>query len=198
MNKAQIDRFFQALAGELDEPARIILTGAAAGSLMGSKRPSVDIDFAIELARKDRRLWSKVTGAVERASRMTATETNYLDDIDRWGTITLLDYRKHARPYRRFGKLTVSVLDPVYWSIGKITRYLDPDIGDLEAVLRRQRVRPEALTQLWAKALRKSPLSPALVLFRKQAEHFLRRSGPRIWGRKFNPEKTIKAFNDAL
>lgn len=195
MTPRQIDRFFRILASELDRPASVILTGAAAGSVWGHVRPSLDVDFAIRLpARRNRRDWQRVATAVERTTRLTAIQANYAEDIDRWGAISLMDYRRRAIPYRRFGKLDVRLLDPATWSIGKLTRYLDPDVHDLIAVLKRQRVPMARLVRVWGKALRASPPSTTCTQFRKQTEHFLYTYGRTIWGRGFNPTQAIQQF----
>jgi len=194
MNQRQIDRFFRVLARELDESATVILTGAAAAALWGHVRPSVDIDFAIRLARRGQARWRKIEEAVDRTVKLTGIQANYAEDIDRWGPITLLDYWRHTLPYRRFGRLNVCLLDPAYWSIGKISRYLDPDVHDLAAVLKHRHIPATRLVHLWARALRKSPPSMACLQFRKQGEHFLGTYGRTIWGRRFDPEQAIRHF----
>ena len=197
MNKRQIERFFRTLARELDRPARVIVTGAAAGSLWGSIRPSLGIDFAITLLRGSRRGWEEVEGAIARTVKLTGIQAHYAEDIDRWGSISLLDYRRRTTPYRTFGKLAVRLLDPAYWSIGKISRYLEPDVQDLVAVLQRQRIHPPRLIKLWARALRSSPPSTVRAQFRAQAEHFLRTFGRTIWGKRFDADAAIRQFHHA-
>ncbi|MBI3319005.1 MAG: hypothetical protein HYZ89_00230 [Candidatus Omnitrophica bacterium] len=197
MNERQIQRFFRILARELNRPARVIVTGAAAGSLWGSVRPSLDIDFAITLARGGRSRQEIVEAAIARTVQLTGIPANYAQDIDRWGMISLLDYRRHTVPYRTFGKLAVRLLDPVYWSIGKISRYLDPDVQDLLAVLTRRRIPAGRYIRTWARALRASLPSPARAQFRAQAEHFLRVYGRDVWGRRFDAEIAVRQFHRA-
>ena len=198
MSPAQIDRFFRALAKTLDEPTTVILTGAAAGSLWGHVRPSLDIDFAIRPARRSPRAWTRIEQAIARASRLTGIAVNFAEDIDRWSAVTYLDYRTHTRPYRKFGRLEVRLLAPAYWSIGKITRYWESDSQDLVKVLARQRVAPSALARLWARAIRASPRAPELTECRRHAEHFFLTFGARVWGPSFQPERTISQFHRAL
>ena len=197
MTERQIQRFFRILARELNRPARVIVTGAAAGSLWGSVRPSLDIDFAITLTRATREGQEALEATIARTVQLTGIQANYAQDIDRWGQISLLDYRRHTMPYRRFGTLEVRLLDPVYWSIGKISRYLDPDVQDLLVVLKRRRVPSRRLTQTWARALRASPPSPARAQFRAQAEHFLRTYGRDVWGRPFDAARAVRHFRRA-
>ena len=194
MNPRQIDRFFRILDRELGKRARVILTGASAASLWGSVRPSQDIDFGIILTTAGRKDWVLLEEAVGRTVQLTGIQANYTEDIDRWGAITLLDYRRHTLPYKRFGRLDVRLLDPLYWTIGKLTRYLDPDVQDLVTVLKSQPISPDRLTRLWAQALRKSPRSDAGARFRRQVEHFLRTYGNLIWGAEFDASSHVDRF----
>ncbi len=69
----------------------------------------------------------------------TGIQANYAEDIDRWGMVTLLDYRNNTKLYKKYGKLALWVLDPAYWSIGKMTRFIDPDIQDMIQVFRKKK-----------------------------------------------------------
>jgi hypothetical protein len=198
MTPRQIERFFRLMGRELEEPVVVLLTGAAAGALWGHVRPSLDVDFAVQLGSRRQGAWKRLESAVEQACRLTGIRANYAEDIDRWSSVSFLDYRRHTRPYRRFGRLQVRLLDPGYWSIGKVARYLDPDVRDLAAVLKRQRVAPAPLVRLWAAAVRRSPRSAALTQFRNHAEHFLHAYGRRVWGRSFEAEAATRAFRRAL
>ena len=194
MDKKQINRFFRVVAQGLDQPVKVILTGAAAGTLLGHLRPSLDIDFGIELIGKSKKGWQKVEEAIAQAQKVTGISVNYAQDIDRWGSISLLDYRKHLRPYRAFGKLQVNLLDPTYWTIGKITRFLDSDIWDVAEVISKEGISSQKLVRLWGKALWASPRSTASFQFRQHVEHFIRRHGKSIWGKRFNPELSVRLF----
>jgi hypothetical protein len=195
MTPRQIDYFFKVLSEQLDHEARAILTGAAAGALWGRVRPSVDVDFALELRHRDARSWEKIEKAVERTTRLTGIQANYAEDIDRWGLISLMDYENHTRLYRRFGLLRLELLEPAYWSIGKMTRYLEPDIQDMIGVFRRQHIGWKALVAIWGKALRASPRSATLAQFRRQVEDFLRHYGRSLWGKTFPLDLAVKRFH---
>ena len=194
MTRAQIDRFFRVLAEQWGGKGIVMLTGAAAAAIWGHVRPSVDIDFAVQVRRRGRSAWAKLEDAIDRTVRLTGIQANYAEDIDRWGSITLLDYRRHTHPYRRFGPLEIRLLDPAYWSIGKMTRYLDPDVRDMVQVFKRQKVAADRLARLWGKALKRSPRSLALSQFRQQVEHFVRSHGRSIWGREFDAELALRRF----
>ena len=202
MTRRRIDRFLATLAAELRLPARAYVTGAAAAALWGRVRPSLDIDLGIELRPRRRNssppaTWDAVEAAVARTTALTGIPASAAEDIDRWGMITLLDYRRSSRVYRVFGDLEVRLLDPRTWSIGKLTRYLDPDVRDVAEVLRRQGVDATSAARLWGRALRASPASTAQFQFRRHVELFFRREGRHVWGKTFVAGHAIVAFHRA-
>lgn len=199
MNKGQIIRYFRILGRLYRKPCLIVLTGAAAGTLYGGVRASLDIDFAVRLKKraslsKDR-IWTSFTEAAREASFLTGIAVQYAEDIDRWSSITFLDYWDHTRKFRRFGSIEVRLLEPAYWAIGKLTRYLDPDIRDLIQVLKRSKTSWRKLSATLGKALRKSPKSTACFLFRRQVEDFFKTCGRQIWGSSFPSGEAIQVFH---
>ncbi len=197
MNKRQIDNFFKILDAELRLEAGVILTGAAAGTILGSQRPSMDIDFEIELKGTGEPEWERLESAVRKSVEKTGIYANYTEDIDRWGMITLLDYKKKTSHYKKYGKLAVRVLDPAHWSIGKMTRFIDPDIQDMIQVFRKKEVPALRLAKIWGRALKESHRSTTLAGFRRQAEGFLESYGKKIWGKGFDPAKVVRQFHKA-
>lgn len=195
MKRRQIDRFLAILARELDAPARVYVTGAAAAALWGRARPSVDIDLGLELRTKGPGWWQRAEDAVKRATLLTGIPASAAEDIDRWGMITLLDYRRTSRLYRRFGQLDVRLLDPVQWAIGKITRYLDSDIHDVVGVFRARKVVAAKAAATWGRALRASPPSTSQFQFRQNAERFFAHEGPSIWGARFDASDAVRRFH---
>jgi len=210
MTRRRIDRFLATLATELRVPARAYVTGAAAAALWGRVRPSLDIDLGVELRSAKRppaqsaslrsqpqATWAAVEAAVARTTALTGIPASAAEDIDRWGMITLLDYRRTSRLYRRFDRLEVRLLDPRNWAIGKLTRYLDPDVRDVAEVFRRQGVEASSAARLWGRALRASPASTAQFQFRQHVELFFQREGRHIWGKTFAFTDAIVAFHGA-
>jgi len=195
MKSLEADKFFRALAKQLDEPVTIFLTGAVAGAIFGNVRSSADIDFAIEPKRKGNARWEKINDALLRTSRETCISVQYARDIDRWGMISLLDYRREAVRYRKFGAIDVRTLDPVHWAIGKFTRYWRPDTQDLIAVLKKKRIPAAKLVKTLGKALRKSPPSSQGFQFRQHVEQFLGEYGRKIWGAKFDLTGSLRTFH---
>lgn len=193
--KGEIHRFFEVLAREFARPARVLLTGAAAAALWGSVRPSRDVDFEIQLTDRTPSSGREFQTAVQRTVEQTGIEANYAEEIDRWGMISLAGYRRRTLPYRRFGRLEVRLLEPAYWAIGKLDRYVQSDVEDLRFVLRKRRPPLGHVARVWGRALRQSPLSETGLLFRRHVEHFLRAHGREIWGRRFDPAAAIGTFH---
>ncbi len=197
MTPRQIEKFFTGLSKELGCAATVYLTGAAAGALLGRVRPSLDIDFGLVLSGRSKRSWEDVALAVRRTSSIMAIAASVAADIDRWGMITLLDYKRSSTKMFQCGLLQVRVLAPLNWSIGKITRFIEPDIHDVVDVFRKRHITFKSAAALWGKALRASPSSTSQFLFRRNVEHFFTDRGKGIWGRRFDPEEAISAFHRA-
>lgn len=190
MTPELIDRFFLNLSCQLGQPATVILIGGAAALLLGGARPTEDIDFAI----KGKGPADRLADAISTARNQTGVKTEYAEDIERWSMLTLLDYRKHTRFYKAFGSLRVEILEPEYWSIGKVGRYYDSDIEDMIVVFKNQKIKVDDLLSVWKKSLEKSPLSDELFHFKKHVIHFLNTYGVQIWGGKFYPVDILKKY----
>jgi hypothetical protein len=194
MTPRQIERFMATLAAELGVPARAYLTGAAAAALWGRVRPSYDVDLGLELKRRSPTSWEVIQRAVDRTTRLTGIAVSVAEDIDRWGMITLLDYKRTSRRYRQFGRLELRLLHPANWSIGKLTRNLESDLRDVVEVFRRQNVSSTKVASTWGRALRTSPASTAQFQFRRNVERFLRLRGRRAWGDSFDADAAVALF----
>ena len=195
MKKTLILRFFKELDRELKCPAEIILTGAAAGSLLGVVRPSLDIDFEIRTrAAKRTENFSGIRNAIQKAAEKAGIAVNYSEDIGHWSMIDLLDYRQSALPYRQIGRLHLKVMEPSHWTIGKMGRFLEMDIRDMIRMIKRKKLKPEGLITLWARALRSSPLSLNLEIFSRNVTYFIRHCGKRVWGKAFRADKMMTLF----
>ncbi len=195
MRKNVIDTFFRELDRALQKRASVIVTGAAAGSLYGNVRPSADIDFEIRIAEGRGSIDEQnVQDMIGQASSKAGLAANYSDNIGHWSMIDYLDYRKTSKRYKSFGKLTVRLIAPEYWTIGKMARFMKLDIDDMVAVIKKQRLSANRLIALWARALRASPLSLDKGHFRRNVEHFVRGYGKKVWGNKFDAESAMKSF----
>lgn len=191
MRKGDIDRFFRELGKVIHVPIRIYLTGGIASWFLGGSRPTEDIDFGLRVPGSQ---WQEAEKAIRETSLRLAIPVQFSEDIGRWGMVGISDYEKGARLYKKFGKVSVYLLDTAKWSVGKINRYYQSDVDDLRAVFRKQRPDPKKLIKIWAKALKGSPKSSSHLLFVKTAEDFLRSYGVEIWGRGFNARQRIEEF----
>lgn len=197
MKKDIVDLFFLELDRALATPASVILTGAAAGAIYGNVRHSADIDFEIRLKRRKtdgQRQDEIVERVIREVSSSLGISANYSDDISHWSMIDYLDYRRSSIPYKKIGRMDIRLLAPEYWTIGKMARFLEIDVNDMIKVIKKKRLRTEVLISLWARALRRSPLSLAKGQFRRNVENFFHMHGKKIWGRAFDRERAINDF----
>ncbi len=195
LSHADINKFFSALARRLSSPAKLILTGGSEAMLLGGRRPTGDLDFSLVMSDRTPALSSQVEAAIAAASRKAGVAVQYSTDIDRWSQVAIPKTKTKTRFYKRFGPLTVHLLDPKCWAIYKLGRYLDSDVEDLLSVLKRQRVSWIGLARLCGECLRLSPRSTQLYLFRRQVEHFFKQHGRRVWGKSFRSETAIALFH---
>ena len=191
-----VDRFFRTLAVEFKESAAILVTGASAASLWGSLPPRQDLNFEIRLSGNHTSSWERFRSAIARTSQQTGIHARYAEDIDRWSGLALLDRRRPAL-HRKFSTLSVRLLEPVDWSVGKLGRSSGGDAMDVVQVFKRTRVSAPAAVRVWGKALKESQASGALPQFQSQVEAFLRAHGRTIWGKIFDAEAAIARFQRA-
>ncbi len=201
MRKQEVIRYFRILSKIYKRPCRVILTGAALGTVYGGVRATFDIDFALKMKSNSRKRreedWQAFADAIAKTTLRTGIAAQYAEDIDRWSSITYLDYENRTRLFKKFGSIEIRVLDPVYWAIGKLTRYLSPDIRDLIQILGRTKTPWRKLAQIAGRALRMSPKSTACFLFRMNVEDFLKSYGTQIWSKTFDSELAIRHFHKA-
>ncbi|MBI2174944.1 MAG: hypothetical protein HYU33_07090 [Candidatus Omnitrophica bacterium] len=190
MNKRQIERYFVELARIYPKKCMVVLTGAAAGVLYGRVRATMDIDFSART-----RNWDAFAEAVSKISARTAIEAQYAQDIDRWSPITLMNYQKHSFLHKRFGSIEVRLMEPAFWAIGKLSRYLDSDTRDLVNVFKKMKTPWREVASVAGRALRLSPKSTACFLFRLQTDDFFKRFGKKIWGKRFNEKDAVTLFH---
>lgn len=195
MRKRQIDLFFRELDREIGLRAQVILIGASAGSLMGHIRPSVDIDFEIRPDGKlDTNARARLDEAIRKVSLKVGVAVNYSDDIGHWSMVSYLDYRRTATLYKKIGRLSVKLTAPEYWTIGKMTRFLELDIQDMIKIIKIKKIPLDKLVKVWARALKASDHSLELGQFRQHVEFFLKKYGRRLWGKQFDAEAAVRLF----
>ena len=180
---ADLDRFLRSLAHRVPCPVRLVLTGGGRRwSWTAFGRPATSI--SPWSSRND----SRGTG---RRSRPPSRQPGTMREL------SIPIARCRTRPHRRLGRLSVHLLEPTCWAVYKLTRYLDSDVDDLRAVLRRQHVAWRGLARLCGESLRTSPRATQLRLFRQEVEHFFRTFGGGVWGSAFDPERAVGMFRRA-
>jgi hypothetical protein len=194
MNLQQAEAYFTELGKQLPAQTVIVLTGGIAASLLADARTTDDIDFAV--IKPLVKHWDAIAEVLQRLAAKRGIQVQFGEDLDRWSSVTLLDWKKHTRRHRKSGKLEVRILDPLYFSIGKITRGTQRDIEDIVAVFKAQKIGWEPLVRLWARALKKSPRSTAIPLVKRQMRGFLKEEGKAIW--KKDADKALQKFDQLL
>jgi hypothetical protein len=192
MNIQNIEYFFEELDRHLAVPVRVILTGGAAGILQGVERATYDIDFEIAIKKTRSATWDQVEQAIRKTAQTTGIAPEYAEDIDRWSAIALPS--KDSQLYRKIGKVELRFFKPGIWAIGKLTRYLKPDVQDLRTVFKTARTDPKSLARLWGRALGMSPPSSAQHSFRKQVDAFFDQYAREIWGPSVDANKLKLLF----
>ena len=195
MDKNIIDLFFLALSKKTDKDTEVIITGAAAGALFGYSRPSLDIDFEIRQKReRDAAYLEYLDNVVREISARMGIDINYGEDIGRWSMIDYLDYRNKTIPYKKIGHLDIRVMAPEYWTIGKMARFLEIDTEDIVQVVRKKKLDAQEMADLWARALKASPMSLAKRDFIDHVRTFIKTYGKRAWANKFDAERALAKF----
>ena len=192
-----IDSFFLALDKEIESPLKIILTGAMAGIILGSIRPSMDIDFEIEFSpyeKQNQGAAQKIQEAISRVSKKVRLPAQYSENIQGWSQISFLNYRETSLLYKKIGKIEVRYLSCEHWTIGKIARYLPLDKMDVSFVLKNKPIPYEKIISIWARAVKNSALSDRSGEFKNHAIDFIKHEGGKIWGNTFDSGKAIEYF----
>ncbi len=194
MNKKKIHEFFKRLDINLDRNATVIVVGASAASLMGHVRPSFDIDFEIRLSRNTPAQKKRLAEIILKTARETGVAVNFSENIGGWSMVSYLNYRKTALPYRKTGKLNIKLIEPGYWTIGKMTRFLELDIQDMVKIIAKKKIKPERIIKVWAQAFRSSDLSLEIGQFKEHVLFFLKQYSKKLWGQKAKPEALSESF----
>ncbi len=199
MQKNFIDQFFLDLSKKVKEPTEVIITGAVAGFLFGHSRQSLDIDFEIRSKKKRNEAYLEyLDGVVREISARRNIAVNFGEDISHWSMIDYLDYREKSIRYKKIGDLDVRLMAPEHWTIGKISRFVGIDIEDVIHVIKKQKIDPRKLINLWARALKASPLSLAKKDFVDHVRTFIKTYGKRTWGKDFDVQNALQKFNDLI
>jgi hypothetical protein len=125
----QIHLFLTELALRYTNPATIILLGGGALCLLGSERPTADIDYVGDDIYKDE---------LQQAIEQLANDIGLIIDpvpISQFVPIPA-DADKRRIPVGRFGEITAYVLDPYMIALSKLDRGFESDLEDIQFLLR--------------------------------------------------------------
>ena len=179
-----LEEFFVDVGARLKFPLRIILTGGVATGFYAQSRFTEDLDFSLQAGSSEK--FDDAEKIFQECSQIHGIQLQYSEDIERWGPLSFLNWKTTTKTVGNFGKLKVEALDPLHFSLGKISRATDQDLEDIQAVFSAQKVKGKDVAILWAKALKTSPPSSQLINVRRQMEIFLKRQGAKLWPKEDN------------
>lgn len=199
MTTRDIERFFRLAAEHFPGQARILLFGGGAAIIQTQPRETLDLDMEIlvEGAARNSSIVEPLVAALERAGQTLRIGVQAGIEIHRWSLINWGDYRNHQRHWKTFGGIRVSLLEPEYFALTKLSRASPVDLDDIRKVLVKHGGSWKVLAAACGRALRESPPSTAQDPFRRMVEHFLSSEGPRIWGKSYRSDDAIAEFRKA-
>lgn len=123
---SQIETFFQTLAERYSEPAALYLIGGGALMLLGSLRPTVDVDYVgVDIPE----LWSELQRVIDQLAREMQLDIEavpYKEMIP----LSTDSARRHIL-VGEYGLLRVFVFDPQALALGKLDRGSESDLEDI-------------------------------------------------------------------
>jgi hypothetical protein len=154
---ARINAFLQALGKRYPRPATLFLLGGSALCLLGSSRPTLDIDYVGDDLKQD---------DLQRAMAQVAHDMQI--EVE---AIPIAQFvprpagaQERSVSVGQFGKIEVYVFDPYTIALSKIDRGFDTDIEDVVFLIRRNLITFEQLETIVLAALERAnefDLNPA-------------------------------------
>ena len=142
----QINAFLKELGDRCPFPTTLVLLGGSALCLLGSNRPTLDVDYVGDDLHKDE---------LQRIIEQVAQELRIL--VDAVPIAQFVPMPTDADDRRlligRFGSIEVYVLDPVTIALSKLDRGFDTDIEDIVFLIRRNLITFEQLERVALSAL---------------------------------------------
>jgi hypothetical protein len=141
--------FLSDLGDRLAAQAKVLLLGGSALALLGSPRPTLDIDYlGDDLYKTDFQL------TLERLAAQHRLDVEAVP-LDRFIPLPEGASQRHIF-YQRFGQLDVYILDPYAIALGKIDRGFDTDIDDVVFLVRQNLVDLDRLQAMLDAALERA------------------------------------------
>jgi hypothetical protein len=124
MNNAEIQSILQTLGERLPSKSQLILVGGGALALLGSPRPTIDIDFVGDDVNPSN---------LHRSIMEIATELNIdIEPVPIERFVPLPEGSDNRKIYiGQFGSINVYVADPYSIALSKLDRGFDTDLDDI-------------------------------------------------------------------
>ena len=165
MNPEDIESLLQSIGQEISTPSRLVLIGGGALALLGSPRPTIDLDFiGDDLAP------SKLHQEIIRAAQGLNIHVEPVP-LERFIPVLEGSTDRDIR-IGRFGNLEVFVADPYSIALSKLDRGFDTDLDDIVFLLRRKLIEMAELERITRASLehaREFDLEPVQLLSHLQA-----------------------------
>ena len=124
MESDQIHAFLTAPGRRYPHPAQLVLLGGSALCLLGSPRPTLDIDYIGDDLKKD-----NLQKTMEELARQMGLDVEAIP-IDQFVPLPAGGQKRNIR-VDVFGKIEVSILDPYSIALSKLDRGFDTDLDDI-------------------------------------------------------------------
>lgn len=157
MESKQIHTFLTKLGERYPHPAQLVLLGGSALCLLGSPRPTVDIDYVGDDLKKN-----ELQKTMEELASEMGLDVEAVP-IDRFIPLPA-DGHKRNLYVNKFRKIEVSILDPYGIALSKLDRGFDTDIDDIVFLIQQGLVEMDNLEQIMQDALpnaRKFDIDPS-------------------------------------
>lgn len=141
MEAEQIRNFLIALGERYPQSAQLYLLGGSALCLLGSPRPTIDIDYVGDDIKKD-----ALQKTMEVIARGMDLEVEAVP-IEKFIPASV-SRRKNNIRVGKFGKIEVFIFDPYSIALSKVDRGFDTDLDDVVFLVKRGIVNMDALEPL--------------------------------------------------
>lgn len=138
LESEQILDFLDKLGKRVPDTTALYLLGGSALCLLGSPRPTLDIDYVGDDLKKD-----GFQILMEEIAQEIGLDVEAVP-IDRF-IPALIGSRERNQYYRTFGNVAVYIFDPYSIALSKVDRGFDTDIEDVVFLLRQGYINIEAL-----------------------------------------------------
>lgn len=146
MESKQIHTFLTTLGERYPHPAQLVLLGGSALCLLGSPRPTIDIDYVGNDLKKNELQKTMEELASEMGLDVEAVPIDRFIPLPAGGD-------KRNLYVNKFGEIEVSILDPYGIALSKLDRGFDTDIDDIVFLIQRGLVEMDKMEQILQDAL---------------------------------------------